>query len=72
MLQIIGTHPPPPPTPPPQVTRFDHEALAKRYDHACAQLRHQQHDKEQLTQRFQQDKQELDSHYLEELRRSVT
>lgn len=51
-----------------QVTRFDHEALAKRYDHACAQLRHQQHDKEQLTQRFQQDKQELDSHYLEELR----
>lgn len=48
-----------------QVSRGDHENLAKRYDQVCAQVRALQHDKEQV----QQDKQDLENKYYEEMKR---
>ncbi len=51
-----------------QVSRFDHEKLAKRYDQIVAQLRIVQHDKERLEQ-FQ--RQEVDGRFMEDLKRYV-
>ena len=46
-----------------QVTRFDHENLAKMYDQVCAKVRMLQHDKDKL--------QDLEGRYLDELKRCV-
>ena len=53
-----------------QVSRSDHENLAKRYDQLCAQVRVLQHDKERL-ERVQQEKQDLENKYYDEMKRYV-
>lgn len=46
-----------------QVSRFDHENLAKMYDQMCAKVRMLQHEKDTL--------QDREGHYLDELKRYV-
>ena len=51
-----------------QVSRSDHENLAKRYDQVCAQVRMLQHDKDQLD-RVRQEKLDLENKYYDEIKR---
>ena len=47
-----------------QVSRVEHEALAKRYDQAIAQVRLLQHNKEQ-------DRQDIEGRYIDSLKKCV-